>query len=414
MGASCWRPGVPTVANLWGASDATVGCDPSGVTDSAPGLNFWLTAKAGGILALDPGTYRVKSSLIYKNSNTHLVGAGFGATTILVDDSSGNIGDVFNITNLQGCGLHNLTIDAVSPRSAGDTLKIAGGASVTGIDVLSPARHVIEDVHMIRQFNGMHVLDSVSGSIRTWLLYVNRGLWQEFGAGGTGIWMDCGTVAGGSPGASQFIANLFLSNSAGLSSTALSAIRVSGGGDLTFDNVETWGWTNGVNVDAPSGRLVQAFNTKGCFFDTNSGDSVLISPNAAATVTRSKWTNTWIGNSNGNGFNLVGAAVTDMQFDNCGVHSLAGAGKWGVIMNGCANNSFTGLHVGPGAGATNAGVLFTGGATNCGVVGRRVNVTGKSYQIDSGCSKSMFNSVDTTGSASGTDAGTGSVLVGNV
>jgi len=400
----CWTAQAAAMADLWLARHGEVGCDPTGAADSAPGLNFWLSSTNGGLIALGPGTYRIKSSLVFQHGNTQLVGAGVANTTILIDDSSGNIGPGFDITNLYGCGIHNLTISATSARTAGDAIRITGGDSgTTGIDVLKPSRTVVEDVDMINQFNGLHVMDA-AGPVRNWLVWVNRGFWREFGAGGTGIWVNCGNIAGGeaSPGASQFFSNIFLSNSAGFSSTAASGIRISGGGDVTFDNVETWGWTNGFLCDPTAGVLVQAVHVKGCFFDTCTDDTVKIAPNATANLTRWKWSNNWLGNGHGNGINIVGAAATDIMFSNTGIHSHGVGGKWAVIMNACSDVTFTGLHM---TNSTANGAKFTGSATNCGIIGGRAAVTGPRYQVDVGCTGYTVVGLNGTGSAAGVDNG---------
>jgi len=381
------------------------GVDPLGSTNSATGINNALSSMStGGVTVLPKGTYKVRSTLTFRYNNSHVVGSGVGNTTIVVDDSAGNIGSAFDITNLYGCGIHNLTISSASARSAGDAIRISGGdGSITGIDVLKPSRTVVEDVDMINQFNGLHVMDS-AGPVRNWLVWVDRGYWREFGAGGTGLWINCGNIAGdeASPGASQFFNNLFLSNSDGLSTTAASAIRVSGGGDWTLSNIETWGWTNGFLCDPGAGVLVQAGHVYGCLFDTCSDDTVKITPNATATLTRWKWANNWLGNGRGNGINITGATATDLMFSNVGIHSHAVPGKWAVLMNACDSVTFTGLHM--TAGCAN-GAKFTGSATNCGIIGGRANVTGPRYQVDVGATGYTVVGLNGTGSAAGIDNG---------
>lgn len=343
-----------------------------------PGLYTLPPQPAGGWICKDP--------IVYGSNFAHLSGPGEGACTLVADDT-GTVGgqDFIQWNDRMGCGLHNISLSATAPRTAGAALAITGAdpASV-GIDVLKVARHVIEDVDMDSQFIGLHVKDSVAAP--SWLLYVNRGYWRNFSNGGYGIWQDTGNINPAGPGASQFYENLFIAgqNALAAASLANAGMRISGGGDCTFLNCETWAWKHGFHCDAPAGRLVQACHVQECLFDTCGLETFLVAPNATAIVTRWKVGGLWIGNGQDHGIKIVGPGAFDLQFDNVGVYSHRTVGKWGAIMDGCEKVTFTNLHVTDG---TDQGFLMTGNAQSCGVIGSTTEVPGIRWQTDAGVNR---------------------------
>lgn len=287
-----------------------VGATGDGVTDDGPALAYWIGR--GGFLRIPTGDYLTRQSLPLVTGTT-IFGDGWGTTNIIADDSLGNIGDVFSLTNVRGCSIWGLTIDALVTRTAGCAVRIKGGDSTRKLQGygMSLGGHSIV-VDMNKQYN--HVIIEDNGSFGDWGSTVGSGerksMWRNAAAGGHGYWVT------GPFGASQVINNVFMSTSS-MAVTPAAALRYQGSGDITFKSVQTFGFTNGMKLDPQgvvgeaSGSLIQVSD---CQFDstcTAGGANILINPGAGSTGRLFvKFSNLWIAGAISHGLHVTGLAST--------------------------------------------------------------------------------------------------------
>lgn len=293
--------------------------------DTIP-ITYWLTQ--GGLLWVPPGTYRITATCPFTTSGTQMFGSGCVITSILVDDSHGNVGDAFTITNLRGCSITGLTADAPSPRTAGSFCRISGGSNIR-LQTFNIALggHVI-DIDTNNQFNGVIIQDS--GVIGDWGSTVGNpmrmGSWRNMNSTGVGILLNT------PHGASQFIHKIFMSGITGQSPVG---IRIIGTGGATIDRIQTEDMANSILID-PSAAMadtVSLLQFEACQFDSCSADEFLVNlKSGSSTPLFIDINNTWIAASGGgqNGIRVTGIAGVALQHLTMVGGSIVACGAYGV------------------------------------------------------------------------------------
>lgn len=331
------------------------GATGGGILDDAPAISFWMGQASGQILRIPAGTYRVKTGFSFPGNGTTVIGDGHGCTTILVDDSGGNIGNVFTLTSLRGCRLMDLTIDATVPRSAGRAVYIVGGDAAHQLAAfgIADGGHVI-DVDMNNQFNGIELTDNGS-ALGDWGSVIGTGRkmkWLNGGAGGGfGIFFNC------LHGASQVVNNLFLYTPQG-GSTAGPAIRYKGSADITLKSIQTIGYGQGficdptVNPSIAGDALIQMSD---CQWDSTSSigtDNVQFNLGAGVggAFVQCEMVNNWIAGATRHGLYVTGDAAGKLF-----INYTSGT----IFQNGNGGTGY-GIRVDNGSGPGGAGRLIVG------------------------------------------------------
>jgi len=333
------------------------GAAGDGVTDDTAAINHWLAQ--GGLLWWPAGTYRTTGTLNYVLSGTICFGDGFARTSILADHNL----DVVNLTNLRGCTLTGMTIDAPVQRTAGAAVKIKGGDSNYQLFSfgLCLGGHTI-DVDMNNQFD--HVVFEDNGGIGDWGTVIGNPFrqmtWRNCAPGSNaGIWFN--TPHGGA----QIVNPVFMASKQ-MSDTPGPAIRYTASADITLKSVKHIGMGGGLLVDctanpSPAGDGLIMAND--CQFDSTSTggtfDNVKINLGGGVTgVVFINFGNVWIAGATGNGMHVTGNGTPLLLTWASG--TCFSNGGWGLLVDNGAGTAK--VRVGQAAGSQ-PGVLFSSNAS---------------------------------------------------
>lgn len=332
------------------------GADPFGTIDSSPAINHWVST--AGIEAVAPcGTYRIKSTIIVA-TGVLLRSASALCASLMADDSAGNIGTIVLIKDTYGVSVFDLVISSYTQRSAGIGIEIQGGDPTRGLNGspnLVSSKTTLRDVDVHYQFGGIVVDNDTSLDLRNWMSYIQGAHVSQITNGGVGIWINtCPTGCAGKTGASHFIEDAWIDTP--IASTALAAIRLTGSGDVTLTNNETWGPQYGVLMDPVSGGFLTSVTVTGGFYDQASIASVRIAPSATVkTFGAIVFSGVWMA---GGGTDVLQIEGTKAQWitvaDSTLYSALLG---WGVRVTGASNLVFDNDQF---LGNRTGGALFTG------------------------------------------------------
>jgi len=259
----------------------------------------------------------------------------------MVDDSAGNIGDVFTMDSVHGCTLAELTIDALTARAAGRAVAVLGGDTTVKLPGyhISRAQHVI-DIDMNNQYDGIVALDKSA----------TNGIW------GLSIGGDCNRfnfyrnhAAGRFPidintphGASIEVHQAWIVGPADYATGPI-GIRLRASGDTSLIGVRTFGVQTGLLIDPQvnGAESVMALDVTSCYFDASNGACCRFNPIAGLTIPIvATFMNTWfatsttthaVHGSNGTGHNVA--------FRGCSMLNAAGYGLRGDT--GCDATTFS-------------------------------------------------------------------------
>lgn len=377
---------------------------PSGGSDDGPLINGTLDI-AGSITVLGPGTYRLRTGVTMALSGLSLIGSGVGATTLLVDDSVGNIGDAVRLVNTSGCSVSNLTISAVSPRTVGTAIKIIGTTATES--PLTAPRTIVRDVALRSQFNGIIVEnDTTIATSRNFKTYLKDLDIADISTGGTGIWINAATSYPTLTAASHFIENAWIFDE---DRSSLAGIRLTSTGDVTLTNNEVFGPDIGLLLDPTSGAMLTSVTVLGGFYDRSTTACLRIAPNAAVGAFGAiNFDGVWFaGSTSGNVAEITGAAAKLINFVGCTFYSAEGSPAWCAKVNAANNIDFTGCNF---AGGRTGGVLFTGSASGFSVGASRFTAAGvgtglpgmpTGIQVDAGCDHYRITDNDLSDAAVG-------------
>lgn len=382
--------------------------DSYGVVDDAPAINAAIAALAarphpGGDVEMPGGTHRLKSTVNLASGVT-LRGAGTSCR-LIIDDSSGNIGDGIKMSDTYGAGIRDLVISSVAQRTAGQAIHITGGDGTKLLSASYPLaanRTVIERVDMDSQFNGLLVDNNPP--VSNWILFVNEGRWSNIT--GDGLSLNCNS-APGSPGfgASHFFSRLFMYNNPifPVGNTNNNAFRMRGSGDFNVRECETYGFDHGLLMDPPANGFLTTGRFQNCFFDVSYDSTVEVAADPAAVFFDIAFEGCWFASSAaGHGLYLSTANSGDVRVGNS---SFVGNNIFGlVIAGGCRgaqinNSKFYGNAAGAVI-ATQSPTDFQ--ITTCQFRQRVYNtpaVQALCVQIDAGCDRfiiadnNMYDSV---------------------
>jgi hypothetical protein len=374
-----------------------------GTSDDGPAIQIALNAiqaAGGGILQLRGGTpYRLKSAIALLNAvGITIEGLGRQATSILIDDSGGAVGDAIQFNKTYDCGIRNLTLDAPTKRIAGNAILVAGGGAVSTLGgALNAAFFHCDDVDMNFQFQGLKVQD-FGGTVPVFGTYVRRGWWHDFNAGGVGYIVN--TILG----ASNFASDLFIGTS-NPTPVAYSGIQIISTGDFTLDNIETWGSASGLTIFPSTGQVVQSGNIKGCFFDNASGNCVTMGTGGTGTITKLLFDNCWFATAqigaNAVNINSGGGANHIIGINFVGCRGYAAAVNY--LLQSCTDVSIVGCQ---SDASTLAGIRLSPGCTTALISGNRCTASAApGILVDLGATGYLITSNNTQGTSGITDNG---------
>jgi hypothetical protein len=333
--------------------DATVTDTYASVNDAIALQTAVTSAIARGDsgIHIPPGSHTFKSTVTVQAAQGIVIyGNERYATKIIIDDSSGNIGDGFLIKNTLACRIKDLTIQAQSPRTAGNAIHVVGGYSTETLDVgvfnLRDSGTLIEEVDMRDQFNGIFVESDDVNNYQNWRTYIRGGHHRNFSNGGCGIWFKAANDgATAKYGASHFISEYYFDatppHTAG---GVLAGIRLQGTGDITLTNNEVYGADYALLIDPLASAFLTCVNVIGGFYDTSNVNNLRIAP--AASVNNFgvlKFIGPWFGTSfTGHSAHIVGARAKAMLFDGCSFQNSQTG--WGAVVDQASNFEFLGCH----------------------------------------------------------------------
>lgn len=321
-----------------------------GSVDDAPAINAAMAIAAalgGGIVWLQRGTYRIKTRLDYPGNCVRLVGQGPGATVLMFDDSAG-LTDGVRMLNRYLCSIEDLTISASAQRTAGVAISIQGGDSSILWNAVPAAFHQIVNVEMLKQCNGLEIIDG-TGAVPNWGVgmdcRMNR--W-ELANGGVGIRIN-------TTGGLHYLSRVMITKVNGAGTPQLYQVQLTATKDCVLQTVSGTLGTDGCRIDPGVGQEITAVNIRDCRFDTITGAGLNIVPNAAASFCRQiDMINSWVANMS------VGVNV---QRDPARSIKVVGCQMYAAVGNPC-------MAIG-GAAAVTGGVLFANnevGGSNVGII----------------------------------------------
>lgn len=332
-----------------------------GVTDDTAALKNWIAsvpAGAGAEIILPAGSIRITSPIVVDALNgINLHGRGRRATTILIDDTAGNLGDALTFRNTNGCRVHDMSISAKAQRTAGRALVSEGGQP--GLSI-APAYNFgrsglsIERIDLDSQFGGFAFIDTPgTPPLGNWISYLDDC-----------VALNCADDAfllAAPSGASHFVRRFFAYNNP--SAGAAAGIHCVGSGDFNFEQCETFGTGYGVLIDPPSTGFLGTGRFSNCFFDSAGVRTGYINlPTGISYFGDLEFSGCWFATSQEHGMLVSGAGANFIRFlSSTFIHNVG----FGLVYNGCsyvtADGSCTFAANGSG------GVLFTAAAKHCAV-----------------------------------------------
>lgn len=347
---------VPNIKDQYNNPVTLNGAVGDGIAQDGPAMAYWFAQAGGGICRLPAGVFRTRQTFSIP-SGTTLIGDGHGSTTILIDDTAGNIGDLFTLNSAKNVRILGMKVDAVSARSAGCAVKVVGGDPSQQLAAFGIAGggHVI-DVDMNNQFTGVQFDDDGAGR-GDWGTVIGsmdrKAKWLNWGAGG-----GKGVFINSLHAASQVINNIFLYTATG-GSTAGIGVHYRGSADITLNSIQTIGGLNGfvcdavANPSAAGDALIQMVNCQWDSTSTIGTDNMQFNLGAGVggSFVQCDMVNNWIAGAARHGLYITGDAAAKLF-----VNYIGGT----IFQNGLASGLGYGIRVDNGSGPGGTGRLIVG------------------------------------------------------
>lgn len=281
------------------------GAKGDGTTDDTAAINAAIglalayvtpsTTQRGATVYFPPGIYKITGALTTISANgIQLLGAGRGATTILVDAATG---DTITLgTSTEFCQIRSMQFFAGVARTAGSFVNVNGANDV-----------IIDDFTMSGHFTGITVQNA---AIK---VYITRGTIDSAAStSSVGI-----LVSNGAAG-DTYIGDIVMSNGGTI---PLAGIRVQQTGHCRIFGCNVTKCDTGLLIDPGTSQDVTYMFVDDSLFDSGVSNGIKINPAniATARVRSLKFTDCWgAGSSAGVGINLTSqgasAVVDDVEF----------------------------------------------------------------------------------------------------
>jgi hypothetical protein len=279
--------GNPVYANT---SPYSVKCD--NVTDDTTAINNVLSSASGREIIFPAGICRYSGGGVL-GAGTTIVGSGRNSTVIKAIQPSATL----FVARGEGSGLRNIKFVAGVTQTGGHYVVLGD------INALGGFESFIEDFAMSGDYNGI-LMNGSAARIR-------HGRFQQGATGAIRIRAEGGDN-------SQVIDDILMgAQDTSLGDTA-AGIRVRGSAALIINNTSVLKQGIGLLVDPYIDTLTPAPGTdqgsvhslvvNNSFFDGSSHQGVLINPTSNASVVKVRFSNVWIGSSQGDGLAIVNSS----------------------------------------------------------------------------------------------------------
>lgn len=363
------------------------GADPTGVLDSTTAIQNAINAlQPGGILWVNPGTYKISGTLTLTTYHIQITGASKQDCTFKTSSATA---DVLQM-NSWYCSISNITFDSSVTRTAGIYVKMITGNN----------RHVVYNCEFNNGFIGIEMDSHISS--------ITNCEFRTFVAGSTWIYINCpassahdmtieditgdnGSNLAGSSGI-QIVqcSSLLMSNCSLVHAGTLGSIYFNPGATSIIPSVKV---SNvffdqsgyGCQMAGTAGGIIQRITFVGCWFTSSTNDGVLLNNALCQDI---KFVGCEFYGNGANGINATNYAdwtVTASTFSGnvtTGIKTTAiAAGSFGIQENFIGNNAgafgANGLGINIQAGAYSSYVIkgnrgldlnTTGGITDSGTV----------------------------------------------
>lgn len=273
---------TPTDYTLAAGNVLRYGADRTGAADSTTAIqnaiNSW--NGNGGTVFLPAGTFKINSLLTVPASNTYILGAGIGATTLT--SSSATAGGI-SFSGAQNQGIADLLITSSITQTAGSAVTVSGVRSFT-----------MERLKITNAFLGINIVGGVI-QYYTNLEFINT----------------VNTVIYINGGNDQFLKNIVAD--APPASQPVAGIRINKTDAVWMDSVDMIHSGTGLLVD-PQGATdyVAWLFISNSAFDTGSGIGISLAPaNASAFIKGTTISGSWTATNTTFGFNISGVGTVD-------------------------------------------------------------------------------------------------------
>lgn len=284
-----------------------------GVTDDTAAIQAAIDSlgAVGGVVEVPPGTYKVSSALNI-SSYVCLRGSGAVASSIITNNSTGNVVYINGVSNSPGCTVENLFFNSSVTRTAGSY-----------IESHSSNGTFVKNCKMYSAFNGISITGSVAQSIKIEDCQIDNTI-------NYGINITAFNAA--SPNTTGIVASYIsrvLITGAANPNNCNAGIRITSVGDLTLYGISTIYCKKGLDISPTGTNTVQALCVTDSFFDTGDEFGVALNPEATASVRLASFTNVWC-SSNGMSGALLGGLgqIISTNWLNCTMAANTGQGLW--------------------------------------------------------------------------------------
>lgn len=368
---------------------ASYGISPSTV-DNGPALNTLLSTvqnAGGGRILFQPGTYNFRTPISYSTNGTggyavELIGAGKGATFFAADDSLGNIGDLISLNKVKGFKVFDVTLTALSQRSAGSLVKVTGDTTIGATPSTELENIVFERVDMRNGYDGVTLVDGAGSKGVCSFWWRGPSIAKGFAAGGTVV--NINTPNGVVINFEKLTHHETTGVAAG--SRPFATMRVQGVADLRCSLVESVYARNGLVVDS----TVQA-NTlwmDSCIWGSVTDTCVSIAPSGGSCFGL-KFVNNWC--DSGTGFIINSSLVHDVVLEGLTVGTCTD----GLKISGAASV----IGSADILGGCTRGLYLTGSCTDINLrvaFGNRGSANTTGWQADAGVARFALTTVGET------------------
>lgn len=293
-----------------------------GITDDTAAIQAAIDSlgTAGGVVEVPTGAYKV-SSVLNISSYVCLKGSGAVASSIITNNSTGNVVYINAVANSPGCTIENLFFNSSVTRTSGSY-----------IESHSSNGTFVKNCKMYSAFNGISITGSVAQSIKIEDCQIDNTI--NYGINITAFNAASPNTTGI---VTSYISRVLITGAAN-PNNCNAGIRITSVGDLTLYGISTIYCKKGLDVSPTGTNTVQALYVTDSFFDTGDEFGVALNPEATASVRLASFTNVWC-SSNGMSGALLGGLgqIISTNWLNCTMAANTGQGLW--ITSALAKNT---------------------------------------------------------------------------
>ena len=327
-----------------------------GVTDDTAAIQAAIDSlgAVGGMVQVPPGTYKVSSTLNI-SSYIYLKGSGAVASSILTNNSTGNVVYINGVSITPGCTVENLFFNSSVTRTAGSYI-VSNSSNGT----------FIKNCKMYSAFDGISITGTSAQCIKIEDCQIDNTV--NYG-------INITAFNNTSPNTSGIVVSYIsrvLVTGAITPNNCEAGIRIVSAGDLTLYGVSTFFCKKGLHICPTGTNTIQALNVTDSFFDTGDEFGVAVTPETTASVRLANFTNVWCASNKMSGALLGGTGqIITTNWLNCTMAVNIGQGLW--IASTLAKN--TSVIGGVYAQNSGSGLAIVSGVSNFKIIGATIGRT---------------------------------------